>query len=245
MPGIKDYKRTLEFLEREYGFTIQQHELDENYIRVCYEKNKRRVDLIFKKNQTLIRTYILNTEKGIPSYKDNDICLTSGGLDLISTTTTRNHDAYWGKNRPDGVYQLTDEQQLKDLKDIFLDNIELIAGDQWPDKSSLDKRYAEKMGFFIAYGWKPDPQLERIKNDLKFLFEYDYLIIYDHDDKPEYESFAWEKRVVYENRLTNHAVLVEVDYRANNDSMCFRENGTWSTPEIMDVEKIKKMIFSR
>ncbi|MGL4598189.1 MAG: hypothetical protein ACRCYO_11690 [Bacteroidia bacterium] len=244
MPQIKDYIRTLEFLEREYNFATQQHELGQDHIRVCYERNKRRIDLIFKKNQTLIRTYILNTEKCIPSYKDNDVCLTSDGLDLISNTTTRNHRVYWGENRPDGVYQLTDEQQLKDLKDILLDNIELLVGNQWPDRSSLDKRYAEKMGFPITYGWKPDPQLKRIKNDLTFLFEYGYLIIYDHDDKPEYESFAWEKRVVYENRITNHTVLIEVDYRATNDFMCFRKNETWSTQEPLDIEKIKKMIRS-
>lgn len=242
MLKIEDYIEKLNFLVSKYGFTLSHIRLPENFKAVYFSSLNRRIDLIFHYNGNLIRTYILNTEALIPSYKDNDNCINIEILDLINGTTIKNHNKYWGKNRKSGVYELTDEQQLKDLRDILIDNKKIIKGKSWPSKDYLDSLCSNRLGYKSTHGWKPDSQLSRIKKELEFLSEFGYEKIFDHDDKPEYQSFAWEKTVIYENKMNGHTVSIEVDYRGQCDTMCFKNQGEWTSREMTDYEKIKKIV---
>jgi ribulose bisphosphate carboxylase small subunit len=242
MLKIQDYIENLSFLISKYGFSLTQNELPENFNAVYFSNVNRRIDLIFHYNGNLIRTYILNTEEKTPSYKDNDNCINIETLDLIKGTTIKNHNKYWGKNRKPGVYELTDEQQLKDLRDILLDNKKVFRGKRWPTQDYLNKLHSNRNGYKATHGWKPDPQLTRIKKNLDFLFEIGYEKIFDHDDKPEYQSFAWEKTVIFENKRTGHAISIEVDYRGQCDTMCFKNQGEWTVREKTDYDKIKKIV---
>jgi hypothetical protein len=199
--------------------TITKLDLPNNFQLYRFLLKNRMVDLIFENNKRLARTYILNTENYIPEYKDTQKCYTLEMLDLISGTTKRNADIYFGENRPDGIYQRTSEQLIKDFIDIFIDNFQIVIGKQWPTKELIDQQLAVKMGYKTEAGWKPDPQIMRIKQELEFLINKGFEIIHDDSTLPEYDSFRWEPIVIYYNQIQDVLIEVEVDYRGSCNNL--------------------------
>jgi hypothetical protein len=201
----------------EYNFSCI--DLPNNYQLNRFFFNYRMIDLIFENHSRLARTYVLNTENSIPDYKDTHKCYTIEMLDLISWTTKRNFDLYFGKNRPDGIYQRTSEQLIMDFIVIFNDNLQVIIGNEWPTKEKIDEQLSLKMGYKTEAGWKPDPHIIGIKNDLEFLLQNGFEIIKDDSELPEYDSFRWEPTVIYYNLLQDTLLEVEVDYRGSCNNM--------------------------
>jgi ribulose bisphosphate carboxylase small subunit len=242
MLTTENYINSLDFLIEEFKFTFNRVSLPGDFEVIQYLSVNRRVDLVFDKNQHLRRTYILNTEKYVPKYKEIDLCYTLEMLDLITNTVDRNHKQYFGNNRQDGIIELSDEQIIKDLIDILLDNKKVILGEIWPDKKLIDESYTKKMGYQIIAGWQPDTQLMRIKENLKFLLDNNYVIVYDDDTSPEYDSFSWEKCLKYENIESKDCIEILVDYRGQCDYMRFSSNGVNSDYMQTDFEEIKRKI---
>ena len=215
----EQYINSLTHVFQDLESTITKLDLPNNFQLYRFLFKNRMVDLIFENNKRLARTYILNTENYIPEYKDTQQCYTLEMLDLISGTTKRNADIYFGENRPDGIYQRTSEQLIKDFIDIFNDNLQVIIGTEWPTKEKIDQRLSLKLGYRIEAGWKPDPHIIRIKKDLEFLLQNGFEIIKDDSELPEYDSFRWEPTVIYYNQIQDVLIEVEIDYRGSSNNM--------------------------
>ncbi len=212
---INSLKNMFQNLEHKFIIT----DLPNNFQCYRFILKNRMIDLIFENNKRLAQTYILNTENDIPEYKETQKCYTLEMLDLISGTTKRNSEIYFGKDKPDGIYQRTSEQLIKDFIDIFNDNLQVIIGNEWPTKEKIDQQLSLKMGYKTEAGWKPDPHIIRIKKDLEFLLQNGFEIIKDDSELPEYDSFRWEPTVIYNNQIQDVLIEVEIDYRGSSNNM--------------------------
>jgi len=219
MINREQYIESLNTLLQDIDHQFIKFDLSNRFFAYRFILKNRMVDLIFENNKRLARTYILNSENNIPEYKDTQKCYTLEMLDLISGTTKRTSDIYFGKNKPDGIYQLTSEQLLNDFSEIIIDNFQIVIGNEWPTKEKIDQQLSVKMGYKTEAGWKPDPQIMRIKNELEFLIKIGFEIIQDDSELPEYDSFRWEPTIIYYNQIQEVLIEVEVDYRGSCNNM--------------------------
>lgn len=202
-------------------YKTETSELANDFFRYRYILKNRIVDLVFRNKTNFVRTYVLNTENYIPDYKETENCFTLEMLDMLTGTTSKNFIEYFGPNPGDGIYERSIEQILKDFSDVVKANFKVIQGENWPKKNEIDSKYSEKMGYEIKAGWKPDMQLIRYKNELTFLLESGFQITQDDNELPEYDSFRWEPRIIYYNKINNTLLEIEIDYRGQCTNMRF------------------------
>jgi hypothetical protein len=209
----QEYISSLAFLETVYGFKCENSLLDSSFEVIKHRKPNRQLHLIFDSNGQFRRLYAINNNTETPDYKDTENCYTSDMLELLSNTTERSYDDYFGKNRPDGIYELPEEQKLKNIRDLVLDNAKILNGEFWPKRSILDNLYSNKVGFKAKAGWKPDGHLLQLKVELEFLQSQGYALVIDDSNLPEYADFKWEKNLVFENKNKNKKIEILIDYR--------------------------------
>jgi hypothetical protein len=226
--------------EAEYSLESQKLPNDYTLTRFKVVGKSRMIDLIYNVQSQLVRTYLLNVKNGIPDYKDTNNCYTLEMLDILTETTSRNSDKYFGENRPDGVYTRTNDQILSDYHDILFENKSMILGEEWIPKTQIDQIKTKKMGYTSFAGWAPDGQLQRIEQELSFLKQLGFIKKYDDNDLPEYESgFKWEKLIIFENSNTSESVEVMVDYRGQSDFMKFGNKNNSPQWKPYNPEEIK------
>jgi len=238
-----DYKNCIEKILVDIDYNLKYENLSEEYYLLRFEifNRCRILDLVFNNNNIQpVRTYLLNTENGIVDYKNTKYCYTLDMLDIISGTSSRNSNIFFGKNRQDGIYQLTIEQNLKNYYDILLDNKSMIYGLNWIPKDKIDELYSEKMGYTTIAGWQPDSHLLKIENELSFLKNNDFFKYYDDNELPEYKNqFIWEKYMKFEKSDSNEKIEIMIDYRGQADFMRFILNNIPSKWEKYDIEVIR------
>lgn len=236
----QDYISTLAFLEIDYGFKCECRLLDSSYEVIKYRKPNRQLHLIFDSDGHFRRLYVISNNIESPDYKDTKNCYTSDMLELLSNTSERSYDNYFGKNRPDGVYELPKEQKLKNIRDLVIDNAKIITGELWPAITIIDNLYSNKVGFEAKAGWKPDVHLLQLKDELKFLKSHGYELIVDDSNLPEYADFKWEKTLVFENKNKNKKIDILIDYRGQCYLVRFIDNGKVSDYIEYNLEDIKR-----
>lgn len=226
----------------QYNWKSQKLPNDYSLTRFEVIGKSRMIDMIYNNQLHLVRTYLLNIDNGIPDYKDSENCYTLDMLDLLTGTSSRNADKYFGSERPDGIYTRTEEQILNDFFEILLDNKSMILGIEWIPKSRIDEIKSKKMGYPSNSGWTPDGHLLRIEKELSFLKNAGFFKKYDDNEKPEYESgFKWEKLLIFENSNTSERVEVMVDYRGQSEFMKFgNRNNNSSQWKQYNLEEVKK-----
>lgn len=234
----QDYISTLAFLETDYGFKSESSLLDNSFEIIRYRKPNRQLHLIFDSDGHFRRLYVINNNTEPPDYKDTENCYTSDMLELLSNTSERSYDNYFGKNRPDGIYELPLKQKLKNIRDLVLDNAKIISGEHWPTKSIIDNLYSSKIGFKSKAGWKPDGHLLQLKGELEFLKSHGYELVLDDSNLPEYEDFKWEKNLIYENQ--NKKIEILIDYRGQSHLVRYFNNGKASDYMEYNLDDIKR-----
>lgn len=236
----QDYISSLAFLVTDYGFKCESSLLDNSFEVIKYRKPNRQLHLIFDSDGHLRRLYVMNNNTESPDYKDTENCYTSDMLELLSNTSETSYDDYFGKNRPDGIYELPKEQELQNIRDLVVDNAKIITGEIWPKKSIIDDLYSNKVGFKAKAGWKPDGHLLQLKSELEFLKSHGYELVVDDSNLPEYADFKWEKNLIFENKNKNKKIEILVDYRGQCYLVRYSNNGKASGYIDYNLEDIKR-----
>jgi hypothetical protein len=236
----QDYISSLAFLETSFGFKCENSLLDNSFELIKYRKPNRQLHLIFDNDGHFRRLYVINNNTESPDYKDTENCYTSDMLELLSNTSERSYNNYFGKNRQDGVYELPKEQRLKNIRDLVAENAKIITGELWPKKSLIDKLYSNKVGYKAKAGWKPDGHLLQLKGELEFLKSRGYSLVIDDSNLPEYADFKWEKTLFFENKNENKKIEILIDYRGQCYLVRYFNNGKASDYIQYNLEDIKR-----
>ena len=236
----QDYISSLAFLVTDFGFKCESNLLDNSFEVIKYRKPNRQLHLVFDSDGHLRRLYVINNNTESPDYKDTENCYTSEMLELLSNTSERSYDDYFGKNRPDGIYGLPKEQELQNIINLVVDNAKIIKGELWPKKSIIDNLYSNKIGFKAKAGWKPDGHLLQLKGELGFLKNHGYELVVDDSNLPEYADFKWEKNLIFENKNKNKKIEVLIDYRGQCYLVRYCNNVKASEYIDYDLEDIKR-----